>query len=186
VAQALAGRRSGLSRHRFPQSNTGRQRELSLRVYYQIVCGLDRCTEEVQMKPGLAAALLAGLMSVLLLACVSEPRYGEVVVREPHVSMRVVFTDYDRRLIREYYEPRYHKLPPGQVKKGWIPPGHAWRVRSNQPVHEEAYWRYLPYDLDQRLSRLPPDYVRVVIGTDVAIMNTRTRVVVDVLEDITD
>jgi hypothetical protein len=33
---------------------------------------------------------------------------------------------------------------------------------------------------------LPPEYVRVVIGTDVAIMNTRTRVVVDVLEDITD
>lgn len=138
------------------------------------------------MKPQLPAVLLAGLMSALMAGCVSEPRYGEVVVREPHVSMRVVFTDYDRRLIREYYEPRYHKLPPGQAKKGWIPPGHAWRVRSNQPVHEEAYWRYLPYDLDQRLSRLPPEYVRVVIGTDVAIMNTRTRVVVDVLEDITD
>jgi hypothetical protein len=46
--------------------------------------------------------------------------------------------------------------------------------------------RYLPYELDQRLSRLPPEYVRVVIGTDVVIMHTRTRVVVDLLEDIAD
>ena len=46
--------------------------------------------------------------------------------------------------------------------------------------------RYLPYALDQRLSRLPSEYVRVIIGTDIAIMNTRTRVVVDLLEDITD
>lgn len=138
------------------------------------------------MKSGLSVLFLVASTSVLLVGCVSEPRYGEVVVHDQHVSMRVVFTDHDRRLIREYYEPRYKKLPPGQAKKGWIPPGHAWRVRANQPVHEEAYWRYVPYELDRRLSRLPSEYVRVVIGTDVAIMNTRTRVVVDVLEDVTD
>jgi hypothetical protein len=57
---------------------------------------------------------------------------------------------------------------------------------AKQPVHEEAYWRYLSHDLDQRLSRLPAEYVRIVIGTDVAIMNARKRIVVDVLEDITD
>ena len=74
----------------------------------------------------------------------------------------------------------------GEVHETRLPPGHAWRVRQNQPIHEDAYWRYLPYGLDQRLTRLPPEYVRVIIGTDVAIMNARTRVVVDVLEDITD
>jgi len=138
------------------------------------------------MKQGWLAVLLVAVMAPAFVGCVSEPRHSEVVVHDPHVSMRVVFTDYDRRVIYDYYAPRYQKLPPGQVKKGWIPPGHAWRVRANQRVHEEAYWRYLPYDLDQRLSRLPPDYVRVIIGTDVAIMNVHTRVVVDVLEDITD
>jgi len=46
--------------------------------------------------------------------------------------------------------------------------------------------RYLPYALDQRLSPMPPEYVRIIIGTDIAIMNTRTRVVVDLLEDVTD
>jgi hypothetical protein len=56
----------------------------------------------------------------------------------------------------------------------------------NQPIHDDARWRYLPYELEQRLTRLPAEYVRVVVGTDVVIMNVRTRVVVDILEDISD
>lgn len=138
------------------------------------------------MKSSLLAVLLAAVIAPALVGCVTEPRYGEVTVRDPYFAVRVVFSDSDRHLIRSYYEPRYKKLPPGQVKKGRIPPGHAWRVRQLQPLPEEAYWRYLPHDLDRRLSPLPAEYVRVVIGTDVAIMNIRTRVVVDVLEDITD
>ena len=138
------------------------------------------------MKPGLLVVLLTAAMAPALVGCEISPRYGEVAVHDRDYSVRVVFTDHDRRLINDYYEPRYRHLPPGQVKKGRLPPGHAWRVRQNQPIHEDAYWRYLPYELDQRLTRLPPEYVRVIIGTDVAIMNVRTRVVVDVLEDITD
>lgn len=138
------------------------------------------------MKSRLLVVLLATALAPALIGCETGPRYGEVAVRDPHYAVRVVFTDHDRRLIHEYYAPRYMKLPPGQVKKGRLPSGHAWRVRLNQPIHEDAQLRYLPYALDQRLSRLPPEYVRVVIGTDVVIMNTRTRVVVDLLEDITD
>jgi len=43
-------------------------------------------------------------------------------------------------------------------------------------------WQYLPSDVERRLSRLPDDYVHVVIGTDVGIMHARTRVVLDVIE----
>ena len=138
------------------------------------------------MESRLLVVLLAAALAPALIGCVAGPRYGEVAVRDPHYSVRGVFTDQDRRLIHDYYAPRYKKLPPGQVKKGRLPPGHAWRARPNQPIHEDAQWRYLPYTLDQRLSRLPPEYVRVIIGTDVVIMNSRTRVVVDLLEDITD
>ena len=138
------------------------------------------------MKSRLLVVLLATALAPALIGCETGPRYGEVVVRDPHYAVRVVFTDHDRRLIHDYYAPRYQKLPPGQVKKGRLPPGHAWRVRLNQPIHEDAQLRYLPYALDQRLSRLPPAYVRVIIGTDVVIMDTRTRVVVDLLEDIAD
>jgi hypothetical protein len=138
------------------------------------------------MKSKLLVVLLAAAMAPVLVGCETRPHYGEVTVRDPHYSVRVVFTDQDRRLIHDYYEPRYRKLPPGQAKKGRLPPGHAWRVRQNQPINEEAQLRYLPYELDQRLSNLPPEYVRVIIGTDVVLMNIRTRVAVDVLEDITD
>lgn len=130
--------------------------------------------------------LLGAVAVPALVGCVAEPRYGEVVVSQPQFGMRIVFSDQDRRLIREYYEPRYAKLPPGQVKKGRLPPGHAWRVRANERVHEEALWRYLPYDLDRRLTPLPTEYVRVILGTDVVIMNVRTRVVIDLIEDVTD
>lgn len=138
------------------------------------------------MKSRWLVVLLAAALAPALLGCETGPRYGEVAVRDPHYSVRGVFTDHDRRLIHDYYEPRYKKLPPGQVKKGRLPPGHAWRVRPSQPIHEDAQLRDLPYALDQRLSRLPPEYARVIIGTDVVIMHTRTRVAVDILEDATD
>lgn len=138
------------------------------------------------MKSRLLVVLLATALAPALIGCETGPRYGEVAVRDPHYSVRVVFTDHDRRLIGDYYAPRYRSLPPGQAKRDRLPPGHAWRARPNQPINDDARWRYLPYELEQRLTRLPPEYVRVVVGTDVVIMNVRTRVVVDILEDITD
>lgn len=136
------------------------------------------------MKSSLLVVWLAAALSPVLVGCVAGPGYGETV-RDPHYSVRVVFTDHDRRLIADYYAPRHRSLPPGLAKKDRLPPGHAWRVRPNQTIHDEARWRYLPYELEQRLTRLPPEYVRVVVGTDVVLMNVRTRVVVDVLEDMT-
>ncbi|MGK2951612.1 MAG: hypothetical protein ACSLEZ_04390 [Thiobacillus sp.] len=139
------------------------------------------------MKSSLLVVLLAAMVTPALVGCVTSPRYGEVAVRDPYYSSeRVVFTDHDRRLINDYYEPRYRNLPPGQAKRDWLPPGHAWRVRHNQPISDDARWRYLPSDLERRLTRLPPEYVRVVVGTDVVIMNVRTRAVLDILEDVTD
>jgi hypothetical protein len=142
--------------------------------------------EKRMQKSILPVVVLAAAVAAVLVGCETPPRYGEVAVHEPHYAVRVVFTDHDRRLINDYYEPRYRSLPPGQAKRDRLPPGHAWRVRPNQPINDDARWRYLPNELEQRLTRLPPEYVRVVIGTDVVIMNVRTRVVVDVLEDVTD
>jgi len=139
------------------------------------------------MKTSLLVVLLTSTVTSALVGCVASPRYGEVTVRDPYYSsVRVVFTDHDRRLINDYYEPRYRNLPPGQAKRDRLPPGHAWRARHNQPISDDVRWRYLPPDLDQRLTRLPSEYVRVVVGTDVVIMNVRTRVVLDILEDVTD
>lgn len=138
------------------------------------------------MKPGWLIILWATAMTTGLAGCGTAPRDGAVSADGTDYSVRGVFSDDDRRLVNDYYAPRYKKLPPGLAKKDKLPPGHAWRARVNQPIHDDARWRYLPDELDQRLTRLPPEYVRIVIGTDVAIMHVRTRVVVDLLEDITD
>ncbi len=58
-------------------------------------------------------------------------------------------------------------LPPGLVKRDVLPPGLQGRT--------------LPYDLETQLTPLPESYVRVQIGTDVVLLNRKTRVVMDVI-----
>jgi hypothetical protein len=129
----------------------------------------------------LIAAALGGLAG-----CETSPYYGDVRVHDRDDDVRVVFTDADRRLLRDYYRVDYRGLPPGLAKQGKVPPGHAHRHRVHQPLPPDAAWYYLPYNLERQLSRLPDGYVRVIVGADVAIMNMRTRILVDLVEDIYD
>lgn len=126
-----------------------------------------------------AAATLIG-------GCESSPRYADVGVYGKDYAARVVFTDSDRVMIRDYYRNYYRGLPPGLAKKGKVPPGHAKKLYRDQPLPPGLQWQALPADLDRRLSRLPENFVRVTVGTDVAIMNNKTRVIMDVIEDLDD
>lgn len=128
--------------------------------------------------------LLAGIAGMS--GCVVQPASGDVRVHSRDFEARVVFTDQDRALIRDYYRVNYRSLPPGLAKQGKIPPGHAMKLARNQPVPPGLEWRYLPENLDRRLSRLPDDYVRVMVGADIGIMNVRTRIIVDLIEDLDD
>jgi hypothetical protein len=132
------------------------------------------------------ATFLLAAIAAALLGCETPPRYGEVRVHDRDYDVRVVFSDQDRVLIRDYYGPPPRGLPPGLAKKGKVPPGHAWRMQRHAPLPPEAAWQPLPYDLDRRLSRLPEGYARVIVGGDVGIMDTRTRMVLDVVTGITD
>lgn len=69
------------------------------------------------------------------------------------------------------------------AKQGKLP-GHVKRPRDSLPPG--LSYRYLPVVLERRLSRLPDGYVRVIVDTDIYIMNTRTRVIFDILPDIAD
>jgi hypothetical protein len=129
----------------------------------------------------LAIAALTGLAG-----CETHPHAGEVRVHDRGYDVRVVFSDPDLRIIRDYYRTDYRGLPPGLAKKGKIPPGHAYKLQRNQGIPPSVNWTYLPASVESRLSRLPEGYVRVIIGADVAILHTRTRVVVDLIENIVD
>jgi len=130
----------------------------------------------------LSAAVLASGVA----GCAPYPTHSEARVHAPAADVRVVFTDSDHRFIRDYYRVDYRSLPPGLAKKGKVPPGHAYRFRVNQPLPPDAAWHYLPQNVERRLSRLPEGYVRITFGGDVAIMNVRTRIIVDLIEDVDD
>lgn len=135
-----------------------------------------------------AKLLLWGLVAAGagLAGCEIHPRYGEVGVHNRDYDVRVVFSDRDRAIIRDYYAPPHRGLPPGLAKKGKVPPGHAMKLRHGDPIPDGYMWRPLPRNLEERLSRLPDGYVHVVVGAHVGIMNVRTRVVFDLMEDIVD
>jgi hypothetical protein len=114
---------------------------------------------------------------------------GHVSVKDQNKSIDVTFTNNDRAVIQEYYrsaggeEKEYKhkhkdkKVPPGLAKKGGLPPGIAKRQR----LPEEVRYEPLPPVLEAKLPPLPsPDYVRVRIGQDFAILHRQTRVVMDV------
>jgi hypothetical protein len=136
---------------------------------------------KTRLRAFLAVAALTGLAG-----CETYPYFGDVRVHDRDYDVRVVFSDRDRAIIRDYYRRDYRGLPPGLAKKGKIPPGHAFKLQRQQAIPPGVTWEYLPVDVERRLSRLPDGYVRVVIGADVAILQTRTRVVLDVIEDLRD
>lgn len=121
-----------------------------------------------------------------LAGCEIAPRYGDVRVQGRDYDVRVVFSDTDRKIIRDHYRVDTDRLPPGLAKKGKIPPGHAYKMQRQHSLPPDMSWGYLPSELERRLSRLPDGYVRIVIGADVAILQTRTRMVIDLLEGIGD
>lgn len=130
--------------------------------------------------------LVAALTLGGLAGCETPPYYGDVRVHDRNVDVRVVFSDHDHRIIRDYYRIDYRTLPPGLAKKGKVPPGHAYRFRPRQPLPPDIPWHYLPTNVERQLSRLPDGYVRIIVGASVAIMNVRTRIILDVIDDIHD
>jgi len=83
------------------------------------------------------------------------------------------FRPADIRIVREYYAPRYRRLPPGLAKKyyrtGQLPPG--WQKKM-QP---------LPVAVERQLVVLPPEYRRGYIDGAVVVYSPRTQVVVDIV-----
>ena len=75
------------------------------------------------------------------------------------VSVQVVFTSGDQRLIREWVQARpAAQLPPGLAKRGGLPPGLAKQLRKNGtlPPGLEKRITAIPLELGGRLGPLPP------------------------------
>lgn len=95
-----------------------------------------------------------------------------LTVERTSVDVHVVFSTRDVQVIREYYAPRYRRLPPGLQKKyartGTLPPG--WQKKM-QPF---------PVVLERDLAVLPRGYRRGVLDGHAVIYRPDSRVIIDV------
>ncbi len=110
----------------------------------------------------------------------SKPKHSKHEQREASTSdkdrtsvqIHFSFSNRDVRVLREYYAPRYKKLPPGLQKKlargGQLPPG--WQKKIEP----------MPVVLERDMVVLPPDYRRGVIDGHAVVYNPKTQVILDV------
>jgi len=104
-------------------------------------------------------------------------------VREALPPSEVVFTEHERVLVRNWFGNRRSGLPPGLAKRDRLPPGleKQLRERGTLPPGLQKRVQPLPFELERQLHRLPTGYHRVVIGSNVILMNERTSVIYDII-----
>ncbi len=101
-----------------------------------------------------------------------------------HTNISIVFSNRDREVVHDYYYGGEGRgLPPGLAKRGGnLPPGLQKQLARNGtlPPGLQKKCQPFPVELDRRLPALPPDYSRVMIGTNILIVNRKTNIIADV------
>lgn len=134
-------------------------------------------------------SLLSYLFIFALAGCVYGPDMtsGRVVVKDDHGMIDVAFNNHDRDIIRDYYrstEKKKKNLPPGLAKKNKLPPGLQKQLVKRGQLPPGLQYDRFPGDLERRLSRIPDDYLRVVIDGSFVLFNRKTNVIFDVIHDL--
>lgn len=75
-------------------------------------------------------------------------------------------------------------LPPGLARREQLPPGLERQIRRRGTLPPGLRTRPLPRALEARLPPPPPNCVRVLVGTDIVLLNERTRAVLDIIRDV--
>lgn len=98
--------------------------------------------------------------------------------RESASVVDVVFTEIEKRLIREYYAGGAHAADIDS-----LPPGIRKKLARGKPLPPGIAKRFLPGELE---SQLPAHAgtVRRVIGGDVVLVAAATGVILDILFDV--
>lgn len=143
------------------------------------------------------AARLATLASLALLApaCAEYPvsphTFAQLNLHEGGTRVAVTFSDADRRAIHDYYAalaaPARHGRGHGHNPHGAaeaLPPGIRKQIARGKGLPPGLRHDPLPAELERRLEPLPDGYVRLRVGTDVVLFDTRGRVVLDLLRDL--
>ena len=110
---------------------------------------------------------------------------GSIEAKSSNLGIKLIFSDYDRHLIHEYYgNTKRKKIPPGLAKKKHLPPGLQKQIRKNGKLPPGLEGGNLPYELERKLTSLPENYLRIRVGTDIVLMDGRTRLILDVINEV--
>ncbi|MGH9786590.1 MAG: hypothetical protein ACRD88_20665, partial [Terriglobia bacterium] len=101
-------------------------------------------------------------------------------------SVVIVFTTQEREMISDWFWSNRNGLPPGLAKRESLPPGLQKQLqrKGTLPPGLQKKLTPLPYALDSRLGRLPSDYLRVVIGRDIVLLDRRSNTILDVIANV--
>ncbi|HEX2117231.1 MAG TPA: anti-virulence regulator CigR family protein [Alphaproteobacteria bacterium] len=121
-------------------------------------------------------SVLAAAFAVAIAALQAAPAAAKPPQRESASIADIVFSEIEKRLIREYYAAHGHaadNLPPGIRKK----------LARGKPLPPGIAKRFLPGELE---SQLPAHAgtVRRVVGNDVVLVAAATGVILDILFDV--
>ena len=121
---------------------------------------------------------LAAAFAVALAALQAAPAAAKPPQREAASVVDIVFSEIEKRLIREYYAGQGHATPADS-----LPPGIRRKLARGKPLPPGIAKRFLPGELK---SQLPAHAgtVRRVIGRDVVLVAAATGVILDILFDV--
>jgi len=111
-----------------------------------------------------------------------DVKAGSKAARPAQPTVIVVDRDGHRRVVHEYVTGG---LPPGLAKRESLPPGlrKQLRERGQLPPGLQKRLAPIPAELGARLPVLPPYYSRYFVGRDLVIIDTRTNLIVAVIQD---
>ena len=98
------------------------------------------------------------------------------------------FIDQHRTVIRDYYDNEYQAghCPKGLAKKhnGCMPPGQAKKWAIGRPLPRDVVYYDLPSAILSSIGSPPPGYRYVRVASDILMINSGTRMVMDVINDL--
>jgi Ni/Co efflux regulator RcnB len=105
-----------------------------------------------------------------------------------NVSVRPVFEDRHRTIVREYYVTEYRAghCPPGLAKKnnGCMPPGQAKKWQVGHPLPRDVVFYDLPPALVVQFGVPPPGHRYVRVAADILLIAVGTGLVIDAIADL--
>lgn len=125
--------------------------------------------------------LLFFIVSAALEGCASPNTVHDDPPRREK-SGKVSFAERDRHIIRDYY--KFHPLPRSSPSRFDMPPALQKQMVRNGALPPVSSIEQLPAELEMKLKPLPEGYVRVRLGPDIMIVDSRNNLIIDILKDV--